>query len=97
MEIYQGEPLGARITAKDDIGYRQDISDTHFEALLKDTFGKEICRWSSEAGTITYGTYEKDGQTIGYAGFGLNGEKRLEYVQGLTLWRLRRLLAKAVQ
>jgi len=74
MEIYQGEPMGFKITIKNDAGqYLSDLSSIPFEALIKDAHSETKHTWSSAKQTITYGSYTEGGVTIGYAAFGLTG------------------------
>jgi len=74
MEIYQGEAINFELTVKDDNGsYLPSLSGLSLEAIIKNNFDSQVVKgWSTAKGTMTIGTYTKEGTTIGYASFGIS-------------------------
>lgn len=73
MEIYQGEPLGGKIHIKEDGAFLPSLEGVTIKALLAAPNGAVVRRWSTEDGTITIGTEELEGQTVGYGAFSMPG------------------------
>lgn len=77
MNIYQGEPLGARINVKNDEGtYVTDLTGYVLEAMLVSGCDN-VASWSTQNGTISIGqetvTIEGVSVTRGYAAFSAAG------------------------
>lgn len=84
MNIYQGEPVGFKMNAKDDEGhYIPSFEGTEYEALLKDSGGEKICTWSTKAGSIEHGTETIKDKTAGWLSFFLDGKQTAKLATGM--------------
>ena len=85
VTIYQGEPINATIVDVDEHGtYVDDLSDYHFEAVLRDKYNRVVKSWPEA--DITYTQVVVEEETRGMALFGMSGTETAElFPQPYTL------------
>lgn len=74
--IYQGEPMACTVFVRDEARhYRPSLDDYEIEAMLYDSFGKVVKKWSTAEGGIDIRTVTVGDETRGCATFWAEGSE----------------------